>query len=227
MSCRLTVALRRYPYDRENTKKTETKYCGSFPLGLDPSAIPTDGEVRPGERRYGISLRPQAPFPLHAEDLAYIRDWLRKHGLFERHAAEERAARSAAAAAREQERVSLLAEMERVVRASVEAEVSARYEAQRAAARQNPLDALEAAFAEATREVACRAADLKSQGQVLGRQRDWRKLDEVEDSPLDALWRQTSRIRLEVMVAFEDACQDAGLMARRKTARHDASGGLA
>lgn len=210
---RTTVALRQYPYDREGSKKTQTRYFGSFNLGLDPSAIPADGEVRPGEKRFGISLRPDAPNMLTPDDLAHIRAWLHENGLLVRRAAEAQAAQAAAVEAQERERMALMVETERRIRASVEAQVRAELEASTAASAVDPLKALENALVAAARNVRERVARLEEAGHTLERSRDWRQVD--ESNPFDVLWQQTSRIRLEVYPMFESACQDAKLMARR------------
>ncbi len=215
---RTTVALRWYPYDQAS-KRTHSKYAGSFSLHLDPAQIPEVGEVFPGEKRFGISLRPAAPHRLDGEDLECIRSWLRLHGTHERNAAAAREAEAAVVLARDAERARLVAETEQSVRATVVAELRAELESAAAAKVQGPLEALEVALVDAAREVVECAARLKKEGHVLGRQRDWRRADEGETSPLDQLWKRTSRIRLEVFAEFELACQTAGLMACRGTSR--------
>lgn len=206
---RTTVALRQYPYDREGSKKTRTRYFGSFNLGLDPSAIPADGEVRPGEKRYGISLRPEAPNMLTPHDLADIRAWLLENGLFVRRTAEAQAAQAAAVEAHQRERL----DFERRIRASIEAQLRAEMESAAAAEAPDALQALDVALQKAADEIRERVTALEREGHSLGRSRDWKHIDDT--NPLEVLWQQTSRIRLEVYPMFEKACQDYRLMARR------------
>lgn len=215
---RTTASLVTHRYD-ERSKRTATVYLGSFSVDLDPNDIPDDTTIAAGEARHGIRLRPTAPFALASDDVALIRDWLRAHGTHTRQVALMQLAAAQRAQRRQAERAKLVAEVEAEVRARVLAEQSAAIDDLRARTVGYDLLQAEEALERAAEALRREAADAAAAGHRLSSIRYQGTDPTRATSPLDVLQARANRIRRLAIVAFEQACKDAGLMTRKSRSK--------
>ena len=220
---RSTVELIAHPYLSKEAAKaqglergTQTIYLGSFSMNLDPGRLAGVLRVIGGDASSGISLRPHVivdgqTFELDAQDVNQIRDWLVEHGSYLR----EQQRLVQIQAEREKELIALRqrleAEIRLELRESLRAELLSELKPSAAIpALSAAVDALDTAAAAVTTEVDRLTASCAH--------RSTRRLNAAHDSDLgiDALREATERLRRTAFREFEEACQDAGLMKRRR-----------
>lgn len=204
-----TVTLVALPYDRETSKKTKTRYLGSFNAKLDPASLEGLEGVGPGQKARGIRLRPGTtvngvPFALDAADIADIRTWLLENGTVE----PERKRKAERAAVH---RARLASEIEDDLRSRLEDRWRAEFAA---AQRADPIAYACEALRAAGQYVVEEAGKLKHAGSRLtmagrGRGRG------VKATELDKLTDRAKSLRCGAFESFKDACKVAGVMTRR------------
>lgn len=78
---RSAATMQTHVYDPA-TKRTKTKYVGSFSLTLVPSTLESLERVGPGEAAGGIRLAGSSSLELDRDDITRIRAWLEMHGTY-------------------------------------------------------------------------------------------------------------------------------------------------
>jgi hypothetical protein len=194
---------------------TQTIYLGSFSIDLDPGRLGEVQVVCAGDASSGISLRPGVmvdgqPFELDAGDVNEIRDWLLQHGGHVRQqqrVAQLRAEREETLATlRQQLECEIRAELRQSLRTELLSEL-------RPSAAVPALQAAEEALQAAAVALVAEVERLRADGARVSPRRTKSAVD--RDPAVDTLRKATERLRRDAFSEFENACQTAGLMARR------------
>lgn len=193
-----------YHYDPES-RRTRTIYLGRVRVDAHPERPEAALCLTPGAAVGGV------PFVPTAEHLRAVSAWLEARGTFRR---AERAAALAAQQERER-RQSEERELEGRIRAALKTELEAQWRAEFDAAL-DPLEAADAALARAAEQVRREATELKAHGERLTRLRSVGQDPDRCAPALDRLQARANRLRLAQFSAFVAACQDAGLVGRKR-----------
>lgn len=203
---RATASIYCYPYNKA-TGKTMTRYIGSVRIDMDPEMVPLDTELKPGERRAGITITRNAPFKLELEHLVHIKTWLGAHGTYRQN-------RAAELAQSERERIALKAELREEVRRELQQEQLDARHALRAQTVGLSLIEAEAAIVQACKELLTEAQLATESGSKLSHRRSLNTTVRPDMSTLDILQARANRIRVHAIGQLEQACQAASLMVK-------------
>lgn len=201
-----SAAIVGYEYDTKR-QRTRTVYLGSVRIDGDPDMPERAVRLRPGRTLDGH------PVGLTTEHLEHVQSWLVRNGTY-RHTKylEEEA----------QRRRRLEEEIEEQVRvARIEADLRARLEAQwraefQASIPKQTVDPLVAAVESVSRAgefLKTEASRLRSEGMRLTRVRSTLLDTEKCKTALDQLQARANRLRISALESFAKDCKEAGLMA--------------
>lgn len=207
-----SAAIVGYEYDGAS-QRTRTVYLGSVLVDADPGA-----PERALRLQSGKTLRGQA-FELTREHLELVRNWLEAHGTYRRRQREAEDALERQRLAQRAAESRLREHIEAEMRAALEQQWRAEFDARVAARQADPLQAAADALAAAAEYVTSEATRLRGAGVRLARVRTTRLEVGPGASELDRLQARTNRLRLAAVDAFATGCKQAGLMGAQQRGR--------
>jgi hypothetical protein len=198
------------------TGRSKTIYLGTFSRAMNPDLLVNVRSLAPGQDFEGLRLGAKATVSLDAGDCARIRGWLEEHGTYralkERQGAAQRALEDAAA----REKKSMRAELEAELAATLAGcwrPSSPLPDGQEAS---YALVQAEQAFELASKQLVEAARKARLAGGQLSSLRSQNMDPSCSAGLLDELQARANRVRLAGLEKFTAACQDAGLMERRR-----------
>jgi hypothetical protein len=197
------------------TKRTKTIYLGSLSVWLDPASIPAHSRIPPGGTLHGIRLSPTSGRGMEPEDLTLVRAWLEAHGSHRRLQAREEERRRADAGQKSRELDELRREIEQAIRPMLEQQVRTAVDAERRAAELPPLEGAIKALELAGEYLIEQSSNLRARGDKVSNIRRAASRVESKAGPLDHLQAKANFVRAQSFKKFEQACKDAGVMAKR------------